>query len=132
MRSIVSNPVRSRTGGVLIEAIVASMLLVTATTSLTRFVVSSRQLGIAADQQLAAKLVTENAIERLRSIPAKDWPANAESVAKAVTEASGISTQIEMSSFQIDQRQAWHATIRSQIGKDQLAVHENHAWKVVQ
>lgn len=132
MRCIASKPNRSRTGGVLVEAIVASMLLVTATTSLTRFVVSSRQLGIAADQQLAAKFVTENAIERLRSIPAKDWPENAESVAEAVSAASGITTQIEMSSFQVAQRQAWHATIRSQIGKNQLAVHENHAWKVVQ
>lgn len=132
MRSFSLKPQRSRFGGVLVEAIVASALLLTATTSLTRFIVSSKQLEIAADQRLAAKLVTENVVERLRSIKAEAWPTKADAIAQDVSTESGIKTQIKMTSFQLGERDAWHATIRCQVGNNESAYQENHTWKVIQ
>lgn len=116
----------------MIEAAIASALLLTATMALTKFVVSSQRLGIAADERLASRLVTENAIERLQLAAAENWPEQAEAIAQAVSTASGIKTQIETDSFQIGDRDAWHAIVRCQIGNNETAFQENHIWKVVQ
>jgi Tfp pilus assembly protein PilV len=120
----------NRVAGVLIEAIIAATLLVTATTALTRYVVSSRQLSIAADQRLAAQLSCQNVIERLRAVSADDWQSQSELIAAAVFETSGIVTKIDVDSFQIDERDAVHATVRCQIGNSEDDFVDNHAWKV--
>ena len=120
-----------RVAGILVEAIIAATLLMTATAALTRYVLSSRQLSVVGDQALAAKLNTQNAIQRLSGLSADDWETEADSVAKDLTDASGMITSIEVKPFQIDDRDAFYATIRCQIGSNQKAHAVNYAWKVI-
>ena len=131
MKQMLGKHKTKRVAGILIEAIIAATLLMTATTALTRYVLSSRQLSVAGDQALAARLNTQNAIERLRVLSADDWEAKAQSVAKDLTDASGMSINIEVEPFQIGDRDALHATIECQIGSNPNVHAVNHAWKVI-
>ena len=117
----------------MIEAVIASALLMTAMTSLARYAQSSSELSRAADAHLAARLASTNAIERLRSLPVDQWPDRAADIAADVSNASGIPTKIALEEFRMGDREALHATIRSQVGKNTSNAHshtvENHFWR---
>ena len=120
---------KTRAGGILIEAVIATALMLTATVALTRYAQSAGKLSDLANRNLNARLASENAAERMRHFPADRWSSLADEVGKSVSRSSAVTTKIMVTDFQTDDRDAVHAIIQCQIGGDPGEVVENHCWK---
>ena len=90
---------RHRAGSLIIEAVVSVALLASATFALAKLAQSAAELSQQSDQRLAAALVAENTLERLRGVPAEQIASRSEDVAEQMRMTSGCKVEVTTEPF---------------------------------
>ncbi len=108
-------PHANRRAALIIEAVIALVLLSTATVALTKLARSSAALGQQSDQRLVATLAAENTIERLRGVGVEELSDQADQVAELVAQDAGCEIVISTAPFTVGDRQGIHVRVDATI-----------------
>ena len=88
-REMAIRPRTSRRAALIVEAVIALLLLSTATVALTKLAKSSAALGRQSDERLVATLAAENTIQRLQGVAVEELSDQADQVADLVAQDAG-------------------------------------------
>jgi len=102
---------KNRRGALIVEAVIALVLLATATVALTKLARSSAALVRQSDQRLTATLAAENTIQRLRGVATGDLADQADTVAKLVAQDAGCEIDVTTEPFTTGERQGIHLRV---------------------
>lgn len=100
-----------RCGALIVEAVMALVLLATATVALAKLARSSAALVRQSDQRLIATLAAENTIQRLRGVATVDLADQADSVAKLVAQDAGCQISVTTEPFTTGQHRGIHVQV---------------------
>ena len=122
---------RLRRGSLIIEVVVATILFATALVALGRLARASTSLNVQSDQRLSAKLTAENAIVRLNGVDFDEVSKRSEAIENQMSEASGLSVEIETQPFSIQDTSALKLTVHV-ANESKLVNVTMHDWRVKQ
>ena len=108
-------PTANRRAALIIEAVIALVLLSTATVALTKLAKSSAALGQQSDQRLVATLAAENTIERLQGVAVEELSDQADQVAALVAQDAGCDIDVTTEPFTVGDRQGIHVRVDTTI-----------------
>ncbi len=106
----------NRRGTLIVEAVIALVLLATATFALTKLAKSSAALGQQSDQRLTATLAAENTIQRLQGVAADKLSDQADQVAALVAQDTGCEIDVSTEPFTTGDREGIHVRVDASIG----------------
>ena len=141
-RRVVGRPVRQqschaerrhgghRVGSLIVEAVIASMLMVTATIALAQLARHSAALSSQADQRLAATLAAENMIERLNDLSDDKVRAGAAAVVAEVAEVSGCRIVVDSEPFDSGSGRGLHVRVVASPQADADLRVSLHDWRI--
>jgi len=110
-RRLGTKPLMNRRGALIIEAVIALVLLTTATIALTKLAKSSAALGQQSDQRLTATLAAENTIQRLQGVAAEKLSEQADQVAALVAQDAGCEIDVSTEPFTTGDREGIHVRV---------------------
>ena len=121
---------KHRAGGFIVEAVVSSVLLATASVGLIQLARSSAELRHRADRELAAFLTAANVLERLRPISSDELPERIDAVEQECARSSGCAVTITSRPFDAQGVAGIHLRV-DVVAEDhvQLALHD---WRMKQ
>ena len=108
-------PAANRRAALIIEAVIALVLLSTATVALTKLAKSSAALGQQSDQRLVATLAAESTIERLQGVAVEELSDQADQVAALVAQEAGCDIDVTTEPFTVGDRQGIHVRVDATI-----------------
>ncbi len=119
---------RNRCGSFIIEAVVAVLLLGTASLALMKLAHSSSRLRHRADQELSAVLTAQNALSRLRAVDADQISQQLGEIEEACERDSGC--QVELIATPFEQPEVAGIHLRAQVAINHQRRVTLHDWKV--
>ncbi len=114
-RRIGTKPMIDRRGALIVEAVIALVLLTTATVALTKLAKSSAALDRQSDQRLVATLAAENTIERLQGVASDKLSGQADQVAALVAQDAGCQIDVSTEPFTTGDREGIHVRVDASI-----------------
>jgi Tfp pilus assembly protein PilV len=105
----------NRRGALIVEAVIALVLLTTATVALTKLAKSSAALDRQSDQRLIATLAAENTIQRLQGVASDKLSGQADQVAALVAQDAGCQIDVSTESFTTGDREGIHVRVDAKI-----------------
>ncbi len=124
---------RNRTGSLIIECVIASVILASCSIALLKWTHAGNQLQRQANTQTAAVLVAENAADRLNQTTIENASTFANSVATELSELQSLGVAITSSEFTSEHEsgpvlKGIHFTITVSQGDTPITV--KHSWKL--
>ena len=102
---------RRRTGSLIIESVVATALLATALVALGKLAATSAAISQTADQRLAATLIAENVLERLKVVEFDAVPGESAEIAASIQQSCPYEVQVTGDAFLAGDREARHIIV---------------------
>jgi Tfp pilus assembly protein PilV len=122
-------PLINRRGTLIVEAVMALVLLTTATVALTKLARSAAALDQQSDQRLTATLAAENTIQRLQGVGVEKLSDQADQVADLVARNAGCEIDISTEPFTTGDRQGIHVRVDATISPAvRISLHD---WRFV-
>ncbi|MDB4759622.1 hypothetical protein OAG34_00265 [bacterium] len=124
---------RKRTGSLIIECVIASLILASCSIALLKWTHSGNQLKQQANTHTAAVLIADNAVERLKQATIENASELANSVASELSDQQGFGVAITSSKFNSREESGpdlngIHFTITVSQGSVPITV--KHSWKL--